>query len=80
MLSVFSVVNTPGRTYMPHVQITMLTGRTVEQKRRVVQRVTELLCDELQAKPEAVVVTLIEVPRENYARGGVLLCDRDAPQ
>lgn len=65
---------------MPHVQITMLTGRTVEQKRRVVQRVTELLCDELQAKPEAVVVTLIEVPRENYARGGVLLCDRDAPQ
>jgi 4-oxalocrotonate tautomerase len=63
---------------MPLVQITMLTGRTVEQKRRVVQRVTELLCEEFQAQPEAVVVTLVEVPRENYARGGVLLSDRDA--
>ena len=58
----------------------MLTGRSIEQKRRVVQRVTEVLCEELHAKPEAVVVTLVEVPRENYARGGVLLSDRGAPQ
>jgi 4-oxalocrotonate tautomerase len=65
---------------MPQVQITMLTGRTVDQKRRLVQRVTQVLCDELDAKPEAVVVTLIEVPRENYARGGVLIADRDAPK
>jgi len=63
---------------MPHVQITMLTGRTIEQKRRIVQRLTELLCEELQAKPEAVVITLVEVPRENYARGGVLKADRKA--
>ena len=62
---------------MPHVQITMLTGRSVEQKRRLVQRITELFCEELQAKPEAVVITLVEVPRENYARGGVLLSDRN---
>ena len=65
---------------MPHVQITMLSGRSVEQKRRLVQRITELLGDELQAKPEAVVITLIEVPRENYARGGVLISDRERPQ
>ncbi|HZP23149.1 MAG TPA: tautomerase family protein [Terriglobales bacterium] len=63
---------------MPHVQITMLTGRTIEQKRRIVQRLTELLCEELQAKPDAVVITLVEVPRENYARGGVLKADRKA--
>ena len=60
---------------MPHVQITMLAGRTVEQKRRLVQRLTDVLCEELQAKLEAVVITLIEVPRENYARGGVLKSD-----
>jgi 4-oxalocrotonate tautomerase len=57
---------------MPHVQITMLTGRTLEQKRRVVKRITDVLCEELAVPPEAVVMTLIEVPRENYARGGVL--------
>jgi len=62
---------------MPHVQITMLTGRTVEQKRQVVKRLTDLLCEELAVKPEAVVITLIEVPRENYARGGVLKSDAD---
>ena len=60
---------------MPHVQITMLAGRSVEQKRRVVKRLTDLLCEELSVKPEAVVITLIEVPRENYARGGVLKSD-----
>jgi 4-oxalocrotonate tautomerase len=60
---------------MPLVQITMLTGRTLEQKKRVVQRVTGALCEELEVPPEAVVITLIEVPRENYARGGVLKSD-----
>ena len=46
----------------------MLAGRTAEQKRRLVQRLTDVLCEELEAKPDAVVITLIEVPRENYAR------------
>ena len=62
---------------MPHVQITMLAGRTVEQKRRVVERITHVLCEELDVQPEAVVMTLIEVPRENYARGGILKSDRN---
>jgi 4-oxalocrotonate tautomerase len=64
---------------MPHVQITMLTGRTLEQKRRVVSRITDILCEEFAVKPEAVSITLIEVPRENYARGGVLKADRTDP-
>jgi 4-oxalocrotonate tautomerase len=63
---------------MPVVQITMLTGRSLEQKREVVKRITDVLCEELEVQPEAVVVTLIEVPHENYARGGVLKADRTA--
>jgi 4-oxalocrotonate tautomerase len=62
---------------MPIVQITMLAGRSLEQKQRVVKRVTEVLSQELEVPPEAVVITLIEVPRENYARGGVLKSDTD---
>jgi len=65
---------------MPHVQITLLAGRTVEQKRRAVQRITEVLCEELNAPPEAVSIALVEVPRENYARQGVLLSDRGSPK
>ena len=65
---------------MPLAQITMLAGRTTDQKRRLVQRLTDVLCEELDAKPDAVVITLIEVPRENYSRAGVLISDRPAPK
>jgi 4-oxalocrotonate tautomerase len=55
----------------------MLAGRTLDQKRRLVQRITDVLHEELGSNPDAVVVTLIEVPRENYARGGTLIAERD---
>jgi 4-oxalocrotonate tautomerase len=61
---------------MAHVQITMLEGRTVEQKRRAVKRITEVLQEELHVNPEKLTITLIEVPRHNYARNGILISDR----
>ena len=61
---------------MPHVQITMLQGRTTEQKRRAVKRVTEVLSEELQVKPEKLTITFVEVPRENWASNGTLVSDR----
>lgn len=47
---------------MAHVQITMLEGRTVEQKRRAVKRITEALHEELNVNPEKLTITFIEVP------------------
>ena len=61
---------------MPHVQITMLAGRTIEQKRRAVKRLTEALREELNVKPEKLTVAFVEVPRQSYARNGILLADR----
>jgi 4-oxalocrotonate tautomerase family enzyme len=61
---------------MAHVQITMLAGRTIEQKRRAVKRITEVMCEELHVKAEKLTITLLEVPRDSYARNGVLLSDR----
>ncbi len=61
---------------MAHVQITMLAGRTIEQKRRAVKRITEALREELNVKPEKLTVAFVEVPRDSYARNGVLLSDR----
>ena len=63
---------------MAHVQITMLEGRTVEQKRRAVKRITEVMKEELNVNPEKLTITLIEVPRQNYARNGTLISDRNA--
>lgn len=61
---------------MAHVQITLLEGRTVEQKRRAVKRITEALQEEMNVKPEKLTVAFVEVPRQSYARNGTLLSDR----
>ncbi|MBA3914426.1 MAG: tautomerase family protein [Acidobacteriales bacterium] len=61
---------------MPLVQVTMLTGRTVEQKRRLAVRITDAMAEEAGARREAVVVTFNEVSSESYASGGVLMADK----
>ncbi len=61
---------------MAHVQITMLAGRTMEQKRRAVKRITDAMREELNVKAEKLTVAFVEVPRESYARNGILLSDR----
>ena len=61
---------------MPMVQVTMLQGRTVEQKRKLAQRITDAMVEEIGARREAIVVAFNEVSRENYASGGVLMADK----
>jgi 4-oxalocrotonate tautomerase len=61
---------------MPIIQITMLTGRTAEQKRKIAQRVTDVMVEETGTVREGVTVAFHEVPQESYARGGVLMSDK----
>jgi 4-oxalocrotonate tautomerase family enzyme len=61
---------------MAQVQITLLAGRTIEQKRRAVRRITDVMCEELHVKAEKLTISFVEVPRDSYARNGVLLSDR----
>jgi 4-oxalocrotonate tautomerase len=61
---------------MPLIQVTMLTGRTADQKRKLAQRLTDAMVEEAGARREAVIVAFNEVPRESYASGGVLLADK----
>ena len=61
---------------MPVVQITLLKGRTLEQKRKVAERITAAMVEEAKAVKEAVVVTFVDVEREDYASGGVLMADK----
>ena len=61
---------------MPVVQITLLEGRSAEQKRKLATRVTDALVEECGAAREAVVVTIVEVTKDDYARGGTLISER----
>jgi len=64
------------RNFMPLVQVTMLQGRTADQKRKIAQRITDTMVEEAGARREAIVVTFLEVSKESYASGGVLMADK----
>jgi 4-oxalocrotonate tautomerase len=61
---------------MPLIQITMLEGRTIDQKRKIAQRITDTMVEEAGARREAVIVAFHEVSKESYASGGVLMADK----
>lgn len=61
---------------MPQVTVHLLRGRTLEQKRRLVARITDALVEEAGARPEMVQVRFLEVSKEDWGRGGLLGIDR----
>ena len=60
---------------MPIVQIEMLKGRTLQQKREMVQQVTDVLVDTIQCKRDAVTIVIREMDQEHLAKAGVLHSD-----
>ena len=62
---------------MPLVQITMLAGRTADQKRKLAKRITDALVEEAGARREGIVVAFHEVSKESYASGGELMIDKN---
>jgi 4-oxalocrotonate tautomerase len=65
-----------GEITMPILQVHLLQGRTTEQKRRLVQEVTEAVCRSLDVKADQVRIILSEMDREDYAVGGTLMADK----
>ena len=61
---------------MPLIQITLLKGRTTEQKRKIAQRMTDVLVEEAKTAKEGVVVTFVDLEKDSYARGGELMLDK----
>jgi 4-oxalocrotonate tautomerase len=61
---------------VPRLIVQQIEGRTVEQKRELARRLTDVAVDVLGVDPETVTVFIEEVPPENFARGGVLTADR----
>jgi len=61
---------------MPIVQVEILPGRSVEQKRAMVKEVTEALVRTISCRPEAVKIIIREMSKENAAEGGVMYIDK----
>ena len=61
---------------MPYVQITRVAGRSPEQKKKIVERVTAALVEEGRAKRENIHVTFVDLPPTDYAEGGITVAEQ----
>lgn len=65
---------------MPIITVNIKKGRNVEQKRAMVAGMTKLVCETMGVKPASVRIIINDMPNENFAIGGVLVCDDPAMQ
>ena len=57
---------------MPIYPVEMMEGRTLEQKKTLVEAITRVSVEILGGTPEAVDIVITDVKRENWAIGGKL--------
>ncbi|MGM0875136.1 MAG: 2-hydroxymuconate tautomerase [Bacillota bacterium] len=61
---------------MPYVTVKMLEGRTDDQKRALVEKVTAAVSETTGAPTEKIAVFIEEMSKNNYALGGKRLSDQ----
>ncbi len=61
---------------MPTIRVELLEGRTPEQKTALVKALTQAVVESLGSKAESVDVVLFDIPRQNWATGGVQWSER----
>ena len=62
---------------MPYVTVKMLEGRTEEQKRNLVKKVTDAVAETTGAPVENVVVFIEDMPKNHYGVAGKLFSDKE---
>jgi len=63
---------------MPEIYVHAVEGRTLDQKRALVRDITAAVVKNFNVGAETVMVQIVESPKENKAKGGVLFSDRPA--
>ena len=65
---------------MPIVVVNIKEGRTLDQKRAMVTKMTEVLCETMEVKESSVRIIINEKKNDNFAIAGTLVCDNPAAQ
>jgi len=60
---------------MPEVVVYLVEGRTLDQKRGLVQDITQAVMKNIGAPADAVTISLVETPKNAKAKGGVLFSE-----
>ena len=61
---------------MPYVNIYLLEGRSVEQKREMADKITGVISEVGKVPKELVHILFMDLPKTNIAKGGVLQSDK----
>ncbi|OGX79432.1 4-oxalocrotonate tautomerase [Exiguobacterium sp. SH31] len=61
---------------MPYVTVKMLPGRTVDQKRALIEKVTDAVSETTNAPKENITVFIEEMDATNYGQAGVMHADK----
>jgi 4-oxalocrotonate tautomerase len=65
--------------WLPVVQVNVWSGMSLENKKKMVEGITQVL-EEIGIPREAVTIVICEEPKENWASGGKLHSERFANQ
>jgi len=60
---------------MPIIQVHLIEGRSVDQKRKLVSQMTDAVVKSLDVPPDAVRIILQDMSKEDYAIAGKLKVD-----
>jgi 4-oxalocrotonate tautomerase len=60
---------------MPEVVIYLAEGRTLDQKRGLMKDITDAVVRNCKVEPGVVTVSIMETPKMNKAKGGVLFSE-----
>ncbi len=62
---------------MPIVHIELFEGRSLEQKREMVQKVTDAIAETANCPKAAVKIVIREMKKSHFSEGGVLRSDTE---
>lgn len=61
---------------MPFAQLYIAEGRTDDQKKQLIEKVTQAFVDALGTKPDSVWITVQDIPKTQWGIGGKTLAER----
>lgn len=61
---------------MPILEVKILEGRTIEQKKQMVEGLSNVLVKTIHASPNEIRIHIVEMPKSSYAIAGQLLSEK----
>ena len=61
---------------MPYVNIYLFEGRSIEQKKEMADKITNVISEVGKVPKELVHILFIDLPKTNIAKGGIIQSDK----